>query len=186
MLLEIAANTIHYTLDMWPRKSVHGAGHCHTMNATVAALIAALRQMSMAELKEKYKELFGDESRSFNRQFLFRRIAWRLQVLSEGDLSDRARRRAGQLANDGDLKIRPPKEFHAFTLEQSKGDWRLPKPGALLRRTYKGTVHNVKRTAEGFEYNGQQFPSLSAVAFAITGTRWNGYRFFGLTGRRRG
>jgi hypothetical protein len=156
------------------------------MNANVAAQIADLRAMSIRELKARYQELFGDESRSFNRQFLFRRIAWRLQAVAEGDLSERARRRALQLANDNDLKIRPPKEFHGFTIERSRTDWRLPKPGTLLKRNYQGGLHTVQVTAGGFEYNGQQFRSLSAVAFAITGTRWNGYTFFGLPGERRG
>ena len=157
-----------------------------TMDANVAAEIAGLREMSIRELKARYKELFGDESRSYNRQFLFRRIAWRLQALAEGDLSERARRRALQLANDSDLKVRPPKEFHAFTIERSRSDWRLPNAGTMLKRKYKGGLHTVKVTAGGFEYNGQEFRSLSAVAFAVTGTRWNGYTFFGLGGERGG
>ena len=156
------------------------------MNANVAAVIAGLREISIAELRARYKELFGDESRSCNRQFLFRRIAWRLQALSEGDLSDRARRRAHELANDADLKVRPPREFYGFTIEQSRSDWRLPKAGTILKRKYRGTVYKVQVTAGGFEYNGQQYSSLSAAAFAITGTRWNGYKFFGLAGERRG
>ena len=142
--------------------------------------------MPIRELRARYQKLFGDESRSYNRQFLFRRIAWRLQALAEGDLSERARRRALQLAHDSDLKVRPSKQFHGFTIDQSRSDWRLPKEGTVLRRNYKGRLHTVKVTAAGFEYNGQPFRSLSAVAFAITGTRWNGYTFFGLGGEGRG
>ena len=140
----------------------------------------------MEELRETYGQLFGDRSQTMNRQYLFRRIAWRLQALAEGDLSERARSRASLLARDADLKTRPPAQFHAFTVEGSKRDWRLPAVGQTLRRAHGGTSHKVKVCADGFEYQGKKFRSLSAVAFAITGTRWNGYAFFGLTGSERG
>ena len=121
-----------------------------------------------------------------NRQFLFRRIAWRLQALAEGDLSERARNRALLLARDADLRIRPSRDFHAFTIEGSKRDWRLPPVGRTLKRSYGGAWHKVRISADGFEYQDQKYASLSAVAFAITGTRWNGYAFFGLQGGNRG
>jgi hypothetical protein len=156
------------------------------MNAQLAKQIAQLHELSFAELTEKYQELFGDRTRTLNRQFLFRRIAWRLQALAEGDLPERARHRALSLARDADLKTRPPRQFHAFTINQSKRDWRLPPIGQTLRRSYSGSVHKVKICADGFEYQGQEFASLTAVAFAITGTRWNGYSFFGLKGGGRG
>ena len=156
------------------------------MNAYVANQIAQLHHLCFAELKETYERLFGDRSRSRNRQYLFRRIAWRLQALAEGDLSERARHRALRLARDADLRTRPPREFHGFTIKGSKRDWRLPPAGGTLKRSHQGTLHKVKVGAEGFTYQGKQFPSLSAVAFAITGTRWNGYTFFGLKADKRG
>ncbi len=156
------------------------------MNAQLAKQIAQLRDLTIAELREQYQQLFGDRSRSMNRQFLFRRIAWRLQALAEGDLSERAKNRALLLARDADLRTRPSRDFHAFTIEGSKRDWRLPPVGQMLKRSYGGTLHKVKVSADGFEYQGRKFPSLSAVAFAITGTRWNGYSFFGLQGGKRG
>ena len=156
------------------------------MNAQLAKQIAQLRDLTIAELREQYEHLFGDRSRTMNRQFLFRRIAWRLQALAEGDLSERARNRALLLARDADLRIRPSRDFHAFTIEGSKRDWRLPPVGRTLKRSYAGAWHEVRTSADGFEYQGQKYASLSAVAFAITGTRWNGYAFFGLQGGNRG
>jgi Protein of unknown function (DUF2924) len=152
------------------------------MNAQVAQQTERLRDLTMAELRETYQQLFGDRSLTFNRQYLFRRIAWRLQALAEGDLSERARDRALSLARDADLRTRPSRQFHAFTIESSKRDWRLPAVGTILKRSCGGTLHKVKVCADGFEYQGRKFPSLSAAAFAITGTRWNGYSFFGLKG----
>ena len=156
------------------------------MNAQLAQQIAQLHDLTMAELRERYQLLFGDRSRTRNRQFLFRRIAWRLQALAEGDLPERARNQALLLARDADLRIRPSREFHAFTIEGSKRDWRLPPVGRTLNRSYGGLVHKVKVCADGFEHQGRKFQSLSAVAFAISGTRWNGFSFFGLQGAKRG
>src|SRR3954466_1345744 len=91
------------------------------MNAQLAKQISQLRDLTIAELREQYEHLFGDRSRTMNRQFLFRRIAWRVQALAEGDLSERARNRALLLARDADLRIRPSRDFHAFTIEGQSG-----------------------------------------------------------------
>ena len=66
--------------------------------------------MTMGELRGKYLEVFGEETRSYHKAFLRKRIAWRLQALAEGGLSERARRRAGELANDADLRLRAPRD----------------------------------------------------------------------------
>lgn len=71
--------------------------------------IDELSRMTVGQLRQKYIEAFGEESRSNHRQFLFRRIAWRIQALAEGGLSERARRCALEIANDADLRIRAPK-----------------------------------------------------------------------------
>jgi hypothetical protein len=73
--------------------------------------IEALHSLTTAQLKQKYREVFGEESRSNHKQFLFRRIAWRIQANAWGGLSERARQRALEIANDSDLRIRAPKNF---------------------------------------------------------------------------
>ena len=79
----------------------------------VIAVIGDLRRLNTAALKIRYRELFGAESRSSNKQFLFRRIAWRLQANDEGDLSERAHRRAAEIADDGDIRTRSPPRLFA-------------------------------------------------------------------------
>jgi hypothetical protein len=143
-------------------------------------------------LKKRYQELFGEESKSSNKQFLFRRIAFRLQANAEGDLSERARRQAGDIADDRDLRVRAPKEFVArpeagFARIDRKGppkDYRVPVAGTLLTRRLGDQQIVVKVLAEGFEYEPRCYRSLSAIAREVTGTRWNGLLFFGLAERR--
>jgi hypothetical protein len=100
--------------------------------------IAALAKMTAKQLRRRHVELFGEEARSGNRQWLFRRNAWRMQALREGDLSERVRRRAMELARDADLRIRPPngpiRQPAAFESTQRlriNRDARLPMPGAV-------------------------------------------------------
>ena len=82
------------------------------MNETqIREQIEGLRHMTVGQLKEKYQKAFGEAGRSNHKQFLFRRIAWRLQTNAWGGLSERARRRALEIANDADLRIRAPKNF---------------------------------------------------------------------------
>ena len=160
------------------------------MEAAVLREIESLRRASMADLRNKYQEVFQEQTRSKHREHLFRRIAWRLQALAEGDLSQRARARAHQIAQDGDLRINAPRDFFTVGGErvQTTGDRnrreqdrRLPLPGALLTRKWKGRTILIEVLAKGFRYENRQYSSLSAIATAITGTRWNGLAFFGLT-----
>src|SRR5580693_644820 len=83
------------------------------MDETVFRSIEELETSKIPTLKKRYRELFGEESKSSNKQFLFRRMAFRLQANAEGDLSERARRRIGEIADDRDLRVRAPKEFLA-------------------------------------------------------------------------
>src|SRR5258708_16158577 len=106
------------------------------MNASIEVQIEELRKLPAIALQAKYLELFGEETRSGNRRFLFRRVAWRMQALAEGDLSERARKRALELANDADLRVHPAKA--ALNASASVGpDRRLPVPGTILRRDFK-------------------------------------------------
>ena len=148
-----------------------------------------LRTLTVAALKTEYRQLFGEESRSSNKQFLFRRIAWRRQAIAQGELSQRARHRAIEIADDTDLRTRAPKHFQAGadTIQRSRSgrDWRLPGPGALLTRKLGTRQIVVQVLEDGFEYESRRYRSLSAIAREVTGTRWNGLLFFGLAERRR-
>jgi hypothetical protein len=160
------------------------------MDTAILTEIESLRRASMADLRKKYQEVFQEETRCKHREHLFRRIAWRVQALAEGDLSERARERATQIAQDGDLRINAPRDFFTVGGErvqttgdqnQRQQDRRLPLPGALLTRKWKGKTVLVEVLAKAFRYENRQYSSLSAIATAITGTRWNGLAFFGLT-----
>ena len=159
------------------------------MNTAVLIEIESLRRATLAGLREKYREVFHEEARSRHREHLFRRIAWRLQALAEGDLSARARGRAEQIAQDADLRMVAPRDFLTVGGErmettgasQNRRDSRLPLPGALLTRKWKGRTLLVEVLAKGFQYENRHYLSLSAIAVEITGTRWNGLVFFGLT-----
>lgn len=154
--------------------------------------IAALERMTVGQLQRRYTEVFGEAARSGNKQWLFRRIAWRIQALAEGDLSTRAIERsralARELARDADLRLRPPpappptlRAGAATTHLAVQRDERVPPPGTILTRLFKGREHRVSVLPNGFEHDGEVYRSLSAVAHAITGSHWNGLLFFGLT-----
>jgi hypothetical protein len=109
--------------------------------------IDELSRMTVDQLRPKYLQVFGEEPRSSHRQFLFRRIAWRIQAIAEGGLSERARRRALEIANDADLRIRAPKAKFGSdaTLDPKLSvsrkvtnalDPRLPPPGTYLEREF--------------------------------------------------
>jgi Protein of unknown function (DUF2924) len=147
--------------------------------------IERLRESKVTELKRRYRELFGEDSPSSNRMHLFRRLAWRLQARAQGDLSDQARRRAAALADDADLRARAPRAFWKNLQEKGdeagrRRDPRLPPVGTELTRQYQGRPIVVRVVEGGFNYEGQIYGSLSAVAHHVTGTRWNGYLFFRL------
>ena len=164
------------------------------MDISTKEQIAALDRSTTKQLQERFRELFGYETRSNHKQYLFRRVAWRLQALAEGDLSERARKRALEIADDADLRIRAPKGFFESDPEREAtgravppNDDRLPITGTLLTREYQGETIVVKVLENGFEHGGNVYRSLSAVARHVTGTQWNGFGFFGLkaSGRRR-
>ena len=145
--------------------------------------IESLRKLKTSALRTRYRDLFGEASDSFHREHLLRRIAWRLQAEAEGDLSERARARASQLANDSDLRLRAPGSFWREMQRHARSpnrDPRLPPAGTTLERFYQGQMIGATVLADGFEYRGKRYGSLSAIAHRVTGTRWNGFHFFGL------
>jgi hypothetical protein len=160
------------------------------MDKAIMIEVENLRRASVAGLQGKYRELFQEKARSRHRQHLFRKIVWRLQTLAEGELSERARVRAREIANDADLRILAPRDFFSVSGQpveiipgnegKKRNDPRLPMVGTVLRRSWKGRTILVEVLANGFRYENRQYPSLSNIAFEITGTRWNGFAFFGL------
>jgi hypothetical protein len=155
-----------------------------------AKQLATLQRQTVATLRQRYAELFGEPTRAGNRAWLVKRLAWRSQALAEGDLSERARQRASELARDADLRLCPPRSVLQAVAEADTStkppssrthDPRLPPPGTLLRRPYKGMILQVQVQQDGFVFDGQRYPSLSAVAKAITGSHCNGFLFFRLT-----
>jgi len=157
------------------------------MDLNVAKEVAALRRMTVPELRAKHVALFGEETRSGNRAGLVKRLAWRMQSLAEGGLSERARSRAAELGSDADIRLSAPREAAPPAPGRTcvaelpvAPDRRLPMPGAVLTREYKGRIVTVTILPDGFEYEGEVYKSLSAVTKVITGTHWNGYHFFDL------
>jgi hypothetical protein len=161
------------------------------VNDALLLRIEDCRKQSTQALRTKYQHLFGESPRSGHKDYLFRRIAWRLQANRYGDLSDEAREHALAIADDRDLRLRlrekgdPKKrESHRRARVRRSTDLRLPLPGTILTRSYKGKILRVCVLPDGFRYQDRRFRSLSAVAEHITGTRWNGFVFFALQGRR--
>lgn len=144
------------------------------MTDSVLAQLAALKTAPIAELKRKWRDLFDHEPPPFNRRFLEHRLAYRVQELAYGGLSQETIERLDALADE--LEGKRPKRRGALE--------RRPITGTRLVREWKGIEHCVAVRSENFEYRGRPYKSLSAIARQITGTRWNGWLFFGLKNAR--
>ena len=152
--------------------------------------IEDLPRMSVPQLQAVHKELFGAEHRIANAQHLRRKIAWHVQAAKGGGIPESVRQYAIAVARGTELRTRisenASRRQAGGSLEQTvtttvvqAGDARLPMPGSLIVKKYKTQTVVVKILDNGFEYDGRRFASLSAVAGEITGTRWNGFAFFG-------
>ena len=159
------------------------------MDLNIAKELAALQRLTVKELRSRYADVYGEETSANNKGWLIKRIIWRMQVRAEGDLSERARQRATELADDVYIRLNPPKakpisdggEDRTVTkVFRWAVDVRLPPPGSIITRPYKGESIQVKVLPNGFEYAGEIYTSLSAVAKQITGSHCNGYLFFRL------
>ena len=145
------------------------------MNDSVLAQLAALPGKSTPELKQLWRELFDSEPPRYNRRFLESRLGYRIQELQYGGLKPATVARLEALGEDldgGRIEVR-----------RKRADDR-PIAGTKLIREWKGVEHTVTVLDDGYDYQGRPYKSLSAVARAITGTRWNGWVFFGV--RRSG
>jgi hypothetical protein len=155
-----------------------------------------LALMHPHELRKLYRKIFGCDVPSGNSEQARRRIAWHVQSESEGGLPESARSHALAIAREAGLRIRARTgakrrngDFPHATVTGivSYHDPRLPMPGSVIVKEYHGRSLMVQILDAGFEYEGQRFGSLSAIALAVTGTKWNGLAFFGLAkGRARG
>ena len=153
------------------------------MNEAVKAEIEKLRELEVNDLIVRYQEVFGEDTESTSHPHLLRRIAWKLQARVEGDLTERARQRAAELIADADLRLntrRKPGHRADPPLSGLNRDGRLPKAGTVIERDFQGRLISAKVLEAGFEHEGRKYDSLSAIAYTVSGTRWNGFDFFRL------
>ena len=148
---------------------------------TVLRRLSELDTLSTQELREKWRTLYSHEPPRFKRQFLIKHLAYRIQEIAYGGLDDNTRRRMDELLDDTG--------YDALGRKVNEVVRRARKntivPGAVIKREWHGEQHEVIALAGGgFEYRGMPYRSLSAVARAITGTRWSGPLFFGLRGEK--
>jgi hypothetical protein len=144
------------------------------MTDSVLARLAALKTAPVADLKQKWRDLFDREPPPYNRRFLESRLAYRIQELAYGGLSEEIIERLEALADE--LELKRGRQRSSLT--------HRPIAGTRLIREWNGIEHSVTVRHTDFEYQGQPFKSLSALAKHITGTQWNGLVFFGLKNTR--
>ena len=138
---------------------------------SVLRQLAALQKMSLEELQNKWRDLYGSEPPSYGRDFMFRQLAYRMQELFYGGLKNEVKEVLKKSAlNNLDAK------------NGKKSDFTV---GTQLVRMWNKKEHKVSIIQGGFEYGGQRFRSLTAIAEKITGSHWNGRHFFGLPKRDR-
>ena len=165
------------------------------MKNTLQDEIAHLATLTVRDLERRHEMLFGRKPETNHRQFLFRKIAWRIQAEREGGLSESTKQLAAAISQEAPLRTRMitnaakrlagmvPDQTATTTLAPGH-DSRLPMPGGVIVKQFKGETLFVKVTADGFEFRDRRYTSLSAIAFDITGTKWNGFVFFGCNKER--
>jgi len=164
------------------------------MSDTIQRQLDDLGKMTTGDLAVRYEELHGHKCRTRHRAYLIRKIAWRIQANAEGGLSERARRRAVELADLAEVRVMAPKATicppqpgpGCTTTRSIRGvedsDGRIPPSGSAIVKEYKGRSIRVVvlPDGQGFDLDGERYRSLSAIAKKVTGTHVNGFRFFGL------
>lgn len=156
-------------------RAVSSAGRPYD-DPSVLIRLASLKTMSAAELKQQWRDLFESQPPPFNRRYLESRLAYRVQELIYGGLKPETIRRLERLGEEFDGGDKGKRSIRA--------DRDRPITGTRLLREWQGLEQIVTVTADGFEWKGRPYKSLSAIARAITGTRWNGWVFFGLKNHR--
>lgn len=147
-----------------------------TTHDPIPARLAALKTTSTPDLRQQWRDLFDSEPPPFNRRYLESRLAYRIQELAYGGLKPETVKRLEALGEQLDGGDRKKSRIRADM---------MPIVGTRLIREWQGVEHVVTVTADGFDWQGRPYKSLSAIARAITGTRWNGWVFFGLKNHRR-
>jgi Protein of unknown function (DUF2924) len=144
---------------------------------TLGIEIARLRGLDVGDLRARWHTVFRRAAPPhLPRHLLFRTLAYRLQADQLGDLDADTRRSLSRLdvsTADGIARLVTDLNRSGTVL----------RPGTILTREWDGQIHRVTVLADGFAWKGKTYKSLSKVAIAITGTRWNGPRFFGLRDR---
>ena len=158
--------------------------------------IGRIDDMTVQQLRDRYREVFDEDTRSRNRQYLIKKIKWRIQELAEGGLSELARRKIAELSRNAPIRRRllalvpsaetaltppaqqTPRASPIAAAAAKQRDPRLPPPGTTIQKMHNDIAHDVRILADGAEYLGKKYGSLSGVARAITGTNWNGFLFF--------
>lgn len=159
------------------------------MQSAVTTEILRLQGMTIYQLRERWKEVFGQETKQRHRIYLIKRLAWKLQEDRFGKLTPEQEARVAEYRRE--IEALPPEKWFPNSkankaaaarekLRPGLRDRRLPLPGSVLTREWKGNEVVVKVLESGFEYEGRVFRSLSAVAREVTGTSWNGWLFFGI------
>ena len=153
------------------------------MEETKLAEILELKTKSLEELKAKYQEVFGQEPATNNKVFLWRKIAYRMQEIEHGGVFVETQGKIQELiikydpVNNKSLRPDNASDNQAKNARLSR-DKRLPIPGTVVTKEYKGIMLQVKILERGFEYNGKVYKSLTAIAKEVTGAHWNGFLFF--------
>lgn len=153
------------------------------MKGALLTQIMELRNKSLEELRVKYAEIFKTEATSNNKLYLWRKLAYKLQEIEYGGLSEETQCRITDLIERYDPvnnKTLRPKNENNHRKDFTSYDRRLPVPGTVITKEYKGGCLSIKVLERGFEFNGKIYKSLTAVAKEVTGAHWNGYLFFNL------
>ena len=183
-------------------KSTHTHGAAKELG-DVPTQLGALEQMTVGQLAARYRELYGVPTRTRNKPYLKKRLAWRIQELAEGEPAVRAMARVhervallgAELPERWRMRIAAQRHAKPAPSSPATGaagslapleprDPRIPPVGTTLTRIFKGTPHSVTVCREGFEHAGIHFKTLSAVAKHITGVPWNGFEFFRINSPR--
>ncbi len=160
------------------------------MALNITKEVANMERLSVGALCERYREVFGEDIKARNNQWLIKRIAWKLQANQEGDISERARKLAMKIAQSSDIRRSAPKirtrpiesSFETVTSAITPpAASRLPIAGTVLMKNYKGRSIQVRVLPNSSEYEREQYKTLTAIARIVTGQKnISGLQFFKL------